>query len=50
MGTTRTEDMAWSAWTFTDEDGRAWRATFWVVPQAGEEDSYLAVLRVEGEG
>jgi len=45
----QTEAVAWSAWSFVDEEDTAWSATFYIVRQGGEADSYLATLRAESQ-
>lgn len=42
-----TEDIAWSAWTTTDDQDDIWNATFYILPRAGEEDTYLATLKLK---
>ena len=42
-----TEDIAWSAWTTTDDQDDIWNATFYILRQAAEEDSYLATLKLK---
>lgn len=39
--------LAWSAWSFVDDADEAWNATFYIVLQSGEENSYVATLRAE---
>lgn len=45
----QTEALAWSAWSFTDEEGNDWNATFYIVRQAGEAGGYVATLRAESQ-
>lgn len=44
---TETYAMSWSAWSFEDEAGDAWNATFYIALQSGEENNYIATLRAE---
>ena len=47
----QTEDMAWSSWRYTNEEGQAWAATFTVTRLAGRPNTYLVwlqVVRVKG--
>ncbi|NJN83594.1 MAG: hypothetical protein HC802_15795 [Caldilineaceae bacterium] len=46
----RTDAVAWSAWSFVDDNGNAWTGTFSIIRQAGEESGYLASLRAESQG
>jgi hypothetical protein len=41
---TSSEAIAWSAWTFSDEDDNEWNGTFYIVRLSGEGDSYVATL------
>lgn len=41
---TAADAIAWSAWTFTDEDDNEWNGTFYIVRLAGDGDSYVATL------
>lgn len=43
----QTAAISWSAWRFVDAEENAWNATFYIVEQGGEENSYLATLRAE---
>jgi uncharacterized protein YraI len=43
----QTEVLAWSAWSFVDENGNEWNATFYIVRQGGEEGGFLATLRAD---
>jgi hypothetical protein len=36
--------IAWSAWSFSDDDDNEWNGTFYIVRLAGEGDSYVATL------
>lgn len=47
LGESETDSLAWSAWSFTDDDGNDWNGTFYIVQQGGEVGSYLANLRAE---
>jgi hypothetical protein len=42
-----TGDLAWSGWSFADEQGNPWTATLYFVRQGGAEDEYLAELRAK---
>ena len=42
----QTEDLAWSSWRHTDEEGQAWAATFTVTRLAGRPNAYLVWIQV----
>jgi uncharacterized protein len=46
MGASQTEDMAWSGLSVTNDD-RSYRATFYIVRDAGSSDRFRATLRIE---
>jgi hypothetical protein len=41
---TAADAIAWSAWSFSDDDNNEWNGTFYIVRLAGEGDSYVATL------
>lgn len=43
------DNITWSTWTLTDEEGDTWNITFYIVPQAAAADTYLATLRLRRE-
>lgn len=49
LGTSQTDELTWSAWSFTDDEDVPWTATFYIVRQAGADDSYMATLHAESQ-
>jgi len=43
----QTEAVAWSVWTFDDDDGDAWGGTLLVTDRPAVSDGRFALLRVE---
>jgi hypothetical protein len=41
------EDAAWSAWTFTDDEGEAWRGNL-IIMQSGADNEFFAWISVSG--
>jgi hypothetical protein len=44
---TAADAIAWSAWTFTDEDDNEWSGTFYIVRLAGDGSTFVATLDAE---
>lgn len=47
LDTSLTDAIAWSAWSFNDEAGNEWTATFLITRGAGETDQYRATLSAQ---
>lgn len=47
MGEGQAGPLAWSTWTFQDEDKEPWRGLFFILKTPGQENQFILVVRIE---